>query len=159
MKNSPGWKWPLIRSLKRRNNLMKITKRHLLVSTLALLALAPNASRVLAQGTAFTYQGRLNDGTNAASGNYDLRFFIFDVPAGGSSIAGPITNANVSISGGFFTPTPDFGPAVFDGSPRWLQIGVRTNGGGSFTATSPRPQITPSPYAIFSSMSASMSNG
>jgi len=102
-------------------------KRHLLVSILGLLALAPNASRVLAQGTAFTYQGRLTDGTNAASGNYDLRFSIFDVPAGGSSIAGPITNANVSISGGLFTATLDFGTGVFDGSPRWLQIGVRTN--------------------------------
>jgi len=29
-----------------------------------------------AQTTAFTYQGRLNDGANPASGNYDLRFTI-----------------------------------------------------------------------------------
>jgi hypothetical protein len=28
----------------------------------------------LAKGTAFTYQGRLNDGAGAASGIYDLRF-------------------------------------------------------------------------------------
>jgi len=31
-----------------------------------------------AQGTAFTYQGRLNDGANPASGIYDLRFAIYD---------------------------------------------------------------------------------
>ena len=31
-----------------------------------------------AQGTAFTYQGRLNDAANPANGVYDLRFAIYD---------------------------------------------------------------------------------
>ena len=34
-----------------------------------------------AQGTAFTYQGRLNDGANPANGDYDLRFAIYDALA------------------------------------------------------------------------------
>jgi hypothetical protein len=41
---------------------------------LAISTLSPQLSTAHAQGTAFTYQGRLYDGTNAAAGNYDLHF-------------------------------------------------------------------------------------
>src|SRR5690242_16228571 len=95
--------------------------------------------------TAFTYQGRLTDNGAPANGNYDLRFLIFDLPSGGSAIAPPITNANVAVSNGLFTVSLDFGAGVFDGTAHWLGIGVRTNGGGSFTPVLPRQPITPSP--------------
>lgn len=39
----------------------------------ALCAFCHSAS---SQGTAFTYQGRLNDGAKFANGTYDLRFGI-----------------------------------------------------------------------------------
>jgi hypothetical protein len=32
----------------------------------------------LAQTTAFTYQGKLSDGGNAATGQYDFQFKLFD---------------------------------------------------------------------------------
>ena len=38
-----------------------------------------STSPARAQGTAFTYQGRLNSGTNPATGIYDLRFTIRSV--------------------------------------------------------------------------------
>ena|SRR6185369_16982810 len=41
------------------------------------------------QGTAFTYQGRLNDNGNAANGIYDLRFTIYDAGGGSNVVAGP----------------------------------------------------------------------
>src|SRR5207249_8464707 len=34
---------------------------------------------------------------------------------------------------------------------RWLEVGVRTNGGGAFTTLSPRQRITAAPYAITAS--------
>jgi len=37
---------------------------------------------------------------------------------------------------------------VFNGTPRWLDIGVRTNGGGAFTTLTPRQELTASPYAV-----------
>jgi len=43
----------------------------------------------------------------------------------------------------------DFGAGVFTGQTDWLQVGVATNGAGSFTALTPRQQVTPTPYAIF----------
>ena len=103
----------------------------------------------LAQGTAFTYQGRLNDRSNPASGIYDLRFTIYDSSGGPTVVAGPLSNSPTSASNGLFTVTLDFGAGVFTGAERWLDIGVRTNGSGAFTALTPRQQITAAPYAMF----------
>ena len=121
-----------------------------LITLLALPLLIFNSqwSTVLAQGTAFTYQGRLNDNSAAANGNYDLRFTIYDALTNGSAVTGSLTNAPTSVGNGLFTVTLDFGGGVFDGSMRWLEIAVRTNGAGVFTNLSPRQKITTTPYAI-----------
>src|SRR5262252_2345247 len=102
-----------------------------------------------AQGTAFTYQGRLNDGANPANGIYDLRFAIYDSASGGAQQGSLVTNSAMGISNGLFTVALDFGNQ-FPGANRWLEISVRTNGGTSFTTLNSRQQITPSPYAITS---------
>src|SRR6266853_1578935 len=78
-------------------------------------------STAFAQGTAFTYQGRLNDGASAANGVYDLAFALFDGPSGGGLIGNTITNNAVGVTNGLFTVTLDFGNQ-FDGSARWLVI-------------------------------------
>jgi hypothetical protein len=45
----------------------------------------------------------------------------------------------------------DFGFGVFDGGPRWLEIGVRSNGLiADFATLSPRQAILPTPYAHWS---------
>jgi trimeric autotransporter adhesin len=103
-----------------------------------------------AQGTAFTYQGRLNIGTNIANGTYDLQFTMYDALANGNVAGGPLTNAATGVTNGLFTATLDFGAGVFTGADRWLQIGVRTNGSGTFVMLSPRQKLTPTPYAIYS---------
>lgn len=113
------------------------------------LGLLLSPSLLFAQGTAFTYQGQLTDGAAPAQGSYDLTFTVFDDVAAGTLVAGPVTNAAVAVSNGLFTTTIDFGPGVFQGSGRWLEIGVATNGSGAFTTLSPRQMLTPSPYAIY----------
>ena len=124
-----------------------------------LLALALSSAFILAGplGTAFTYQGRLTDGGNAATGIYDMRFAIYDALADGSAVGGPLTNAAVTVSNGLFAVTLDFGAGVFDGNARWLEMGVATNGGGAFTALSPRQPLTPTPYAIFAGSASNLS--
>lgn len=102
----------------------------------------------LAQGTAFSYQGRLDTTNGPGNGFYDLRFTIYDAANGGSVMAGPLTNALTPVSSGLFTVGLDFGAGVFTGADRWLEIGVRTNGGSAFTALAPRQALTPTPYAI-----------
>jgi hypothetical protein len=110
------------------------------------------ANPAMAQGTAFTYQGELNDGGSPAHGNYDFQFLVYDSTTNGNLIAGPVTNLATPVTNGLFTTTMDFGAGVFSGSARWLQIAVRTNGSnGGFTILAARQAITPTPYAITAS--------
>jgi hypothetical protein len=104
----------------------------------------------LAQGTAFTYQGRLNDAGLPANGLYDFSFSVFDSASNSvTRIAGPLTNATTPVASGLFTVGLDFGQGIFTGAERWLEIGVRTNGAAAaFFILSPRQQLTASPYAI-----------
>ena len=102
-------------------------------------------------GTAFTYQGRLNDGVNPTSGIYDLQFTIYDALAVGSLVGGPVTSSATGVTNGLFTVALDFGAGVFNGAGRWLEIGVRTNGGGAFTVLTPRQALTPVPYSLYAS--------
>ncbi len=102
-----------------------------------------------AQGTAFTYQGRLQDGTNHAFGLYDLTFSVWTTALGPAQVGGSVTNLATGVTNGLFAASLDFGSGVFDGNSRWLEIGVRTNGGGEFTKLSPRQSLTAAPYAIF----------
>ncbi len=104
---------------------------------------------VFAQGTAFTYQGQLNDGGGLANGSYDLRFTICDSPSGGLVVGGPLTNRPTAVSNGLFTITLDPGAGVFTGPGRWLEIGVRTNGSvTAYQTLSPRQPLTAAPYAV-----------
>jgi trimeric autotransporter adhesin len=113
----------------------------------------------LAQGTVFTYQGRLNDNASPANGIYDLRFAIYDAVSAGSQVGGVLTNAATSVTGGLFTATLDFGPGIFTGAPRWLELSARTNGASAFTALTPRQPISAAPYALFSGSAGTVSNG
>src|SRR6188472_1970451 len=79
---------------------------------------------VEAQGTVFTYQGCLLDRGQTATGVYSLEFALLDAASGGNRLGPTLTNASVLVSSGVFTVSLDFGGAVFDGSPRWLEMGV-----------------------------------
>jgi hypothetical protein len=115
----------------------------------ALLSLAAVYASAAAMGTAFTYQGKLNVGTNVANGAYDLRFTLYDAASGGSAVGGPLATNGLAITSGLFTVTLDFGGGVFAGEARWLAIEARTNGAVSFTLLAPRQPLAPAPYALF----------
>jgi len=117
------------------------------VVCLVLLSLNLQLSTVLAQTTAFTYQGRLNDGGGPATGNYDLRFALYDAVTNGTQQGVLVTNSATPVSNGLFTVTVDFGNQ-FPGTNRWLEIAVRTNGASVFTNLIPRQQLTSTPYAV-----------
>jgi hypothetical protein len=65
---------------------MKI-RLHRLIAALALLALATlnsQLSTAFAQGTAFTYQGQLNNGSSPATGLYDFQFSLSNAASSGN---------------------------------------------------------------------------
>lgn len=96
--------------------------------------------------SSFTYQGRLLQGSTPASGDYGMIFYLYDAPTNGTSLANVIL-PSVPVSNGVFTVLLSFGPEAFDGSARWLEITIQTNG-GPFTVLTPRQPITATPYAL-----------
>ncbi len=133
---------------KRRPIKTHLTFIKLLTAWLVLSTLNFQLSTSFAQGTAFTYQGRLNDDANPATGIYDLRFAIYDSLTAGNRQGGLLTNSAVSVSNGLFTVSLDFGVGIFTGPARWLEIAVRA--GADYTNLVPRQAIAPTPYAIHS---------
>ena len=112
-----------------------------------------------AQGTAFTYQGRLNSGANPANGSFDLRFALYDAATAGTQQGLLLTNAATGVSNGLFTVTLDFGNQ-FPGAARWLEIGVRTNGAvAAFTMFAPRQPLTPTPFATYAARAGGLLSG
>ena len=128
--------------------------RSLLVVSIAMLALAGAAK---SQTTAFTYQGNLTDGGNAANGNFQMQFKLFDALAGGTQIGSTITNVPVTAAAGAFTARLDFGAPALTGANRWIEIAVRRNATESYVTLSPREQIASSPYAV-RTLSAAMAD-
>jgi hypothetical protein len=105
-----------------------------------------------AQTTSFTYQGKLGDGGGPATGSYDFQFTLWDALSGGTQQPQPspvtVTRTNVAVGSGIFTVQLDFGANAFPGADRYLEIGVRPTGGGSFTVLAPRQQISSAPYSV-----------
>ena len=121
-----------------------------LVLALLISTLNSQFATLLAQGTAFTYQGRLNADGQPANGSYDLRFTLFDAASSGSQAGLPITNSATAVSNGLFTVALDFGAGVFTGADRWLDIAVRPGASAvEFTNVVPRQKLTATPYAIY----------
>ncbi len=116
----------------------------LCLAGLAIIAMNAGAGPI---GTAFTYQAHLTDAGAPANGSYDLRFCVYNDVAAGTQVGGTITNLATAVSNGVFVVVLDFGAGSFDGTGRWLEVGVR-KGTNDFTVLSPRQQVTPAPYAI-----------
>jgi trimeric autotransporter adhesin len=130
------------------------------LTTLALLACSTlnyQLSTAFAQGTAFTYQGRLNDGGSPAHGTYDFRFKLFEDSLGNTQAGSTQLAGGVPVTNGLFLVTIDFGAGIFTGSNYWLEVDVRTNGAASYTGLTPLQAVTPTPYAIFANTASNLS--
>lgn len=119
---------------------------------LVLAVLVPVASTP-AQTTAFTYQGRLKNGPQAASGLHDFRFGLFDAATGGTQLGATQCADNVPVTDGLFTTPIDFGQQFATGGPRFLEIEIRADTGlgcasaVGFVTLGPRQPITATPVS------------
>ncbi len=138
--------------------------------TLVCLLLVATPPRVFAQGTTFTYQGRLTAGGTNFSGT---GFFKFALVTGtnavyttrwsndGTSSAGsePLAAVSVPVNAGLFAVVlgntalanmTAIDPAIF--AQPALQLRIWFNDGvHGFAALDPPQSLTPAPYAIFAS--------
>jgi hypothetical protein len=99
----------------------------------------------------FVFQGQLNDLGAPADGTYDLEIELYGVDVGGTQIGPTITLEDQVVTNGNFNVELDFGD-VFDGSQRWIEMGVR-NGDSTdaFTTLTPRLKVGSSPQASYAS--------
>jgi len=96
--------------------------------------------------TAFTYQGRLMDGTSPADGTYNMAFSIYS-DAGGTVLLDSYPDTGtvpVEVEEGLFTVILEFDAVHFTGERRWLEIVVEA------TALWPLQELTAAPYTVFS---------
>lgn len=135
-------------TIKTRNLKLKTLGRcRMALAALCILHSALCLSAV-AQGTAFTYQGRLNDGMAAADGPYDFEFALFNAVSGGAQQGVTLAVNDLAVSSGVFTATLDFGNQ-FTGAERFLQIAVRPGAStGAFAVLTPRQRLSAAPYAV-----------
>ncbi|MCY7346195.1 MAG: hypothetical protein LH614_08215 [Pyrinomonadaceae bacterium] len=119
---------------------------------IGLVFAALTASAAFGQGTGFNFQGRLNDGTNAANGSYDLQFRLYDAITGGNLITGTTVAArpNTTVINGVFSVTLDFGATAFNNpNAIFIEIGVKpANSANAFTILGPRQRLTLVPFAV-----------
>ena len=101
-------------------------------------------------GTAFTYQGNLENGSGPVTDTCDFRFGLWDAAAGGNQQGvSPQTKIGVGVTAGVFTVSDlDFGAGAIDGAARWLEIEVQCPPDVGFTLLLPRVELTPAPHAI-----------
>ena len=112
------------------------------------LPLAVGAGEREPVGTAFTYQGLLEDASAPANGSYDLRFRLYDSATGDTQVGSTVISEDVAVTDGTFTVRIEFGD-VWDGTALWLDIGVRPGSDtGTFTALSPLQPFSAAPAAL-----------
>jgi hypothetical protein len=111
------------------------------------VALAAATSSTAAAEPAFTYQGQLKQNGVPVTGEADFDFYLWDAETGGTELANNYIGA-VSLDNGLFTVQLAFDAALFDGSPRFLEVHVAVPSGGAFTPLAARQPITPAPYAL-----------
>ncbi len=111
------------------------------------------ATAILAQTTAFTYQGELNAGNQPANGLHDLRLRLFDAQSDGTQVGVTMCINNVQVTNGKFSTLIDFGPQFTTIAPRFLEIIVRADIGQpcsedlGYVTLSPRQRLTATPFA------------
>ena len=102
-------------------------------------------------GSAFTYQGQLNQAGAPASGEFDFQFVLFDSDdfVSGTQLQDPVTIQNHPVNSGVFSVEIDFGADAFGGVDTWLEVRIRVgDSNGPFTTLAPRKRITPVPLAL-----------
>jgi hypothetical protein len=103
------------------------------------------------QGSGFTYQGQLNDGSGPVTGDCDMAFRLFDDGSIGSQVGNAITTT-VTINKGLFTVVlnngGEFGNTAFAGEARWLGIKVKCPSDLSYSEMG-RQELTATPYALY----------
>ncbi len=100
-------------------------------------------------GSAFTYQGELQDNGVPATGSYDFEFALYTAATGGSAVDS-VDIGDIAVAAGLVNAAVDFTDTPYNGQALWVEVRVRPGGSsGSYTALSPRQSLSAVPYALY----------
>ncbi|MBP6692874.1 MAG: hypothetical protein KA162_10600, partial [Xanthomonadales bacterium] len=123
--------------------------RSTLVLAILALAVAAGSAHAQALGSAFTYQGQLEEAESPATGLYDFQFCVYDVPAGSSPLLCAPEFADLPVDQGLFSVALDFGATMFIGQQRFLELRVRPGAStAAYTPLAPRQLVRAAPEAL-----------
>ena len=136
----------------------RFTPNALLGMMLLVLALGDGSQLLISQtfATRFMYEGRLVSEGNPAEGVFDLRSSLFDAESSGNQIGSSVVLPGVNVTNGYFVAVLDFGISTTRPAGMWLEIAVRTNGGGDFAVVPPRQSMAAIPFAVHSTYAANL---
>jgi len=121
---------------------------HRYLSIIFLCSLVLASTQALADE--FTYQGELLFQSQVVDDICDFQFRLYDAAIAGSQIGVQVDILNITVTDGRFTVDIDFGPGVFDGTNRWIEIDVLiASQGGAYTTLAPRQKVQATPVAQF----------
>ena len=125
------------------------------VCTLALLFASGTAlAGQTPVGTAFTYQGDLQERGTPVDGTANLEFSLWDDPTDTDPEAqlGRTRSKTVYVEEGQFNVILDFGKDVFSGNAHWLEIAMCSPAPcRDFSTLTPRRELSPTAYALLPS--------
>lgn len=129
---------------------MNDRKKFLVVAFVLVSFLTPGKVTVAEPiGTKISYQGQLEQLGSPASGLFDFRVVVYDSLEFGNQISPVLVRDDVEVLSGLVNLDLDFGPGIFNGERRWLEIQVREgSNAGSYTSLIPRQEVVPSPYSL-----------
>ncbi len=135
---------------------MPLIRSHIISQRLAglalvfFLSLCGIGSSQAPPDSSFRWNGRLTHDGLPAAGGHQFHFTLYDAAEGGNAVAttGPLS---LTVLGGYFAVTLDFGPTAFTGGKRWLQTSAKADGAPDFALLTPRTALRPAPYALHAS--------
>ena len=113
--------------------------------------IVPGLTLAANMGTAFTYQGSLeNPPGTPVNDTCTFEFKLCDAALPAPCVPATISNhPGILVAGGVFTvPGVDFGAGAINGTARWLEIKVNCGNPGDPVTLTPRHELTPAPHAL-----------
>jgi len=108
------------------------------------------AAPLVAQTTAFSYQGQLNAGGVFPTGQYQFTFTLYDAVTGDGIVSGTMPiQQSLQVINGLFTTDLDFGQ-IFNGTQYWLdiQVGTLSTNEEELSARQPIDVVPVAQYAL-----------
>lgn len=143
---------------------MRRTQTVRIVILFVLLCLVDQLPAAEPVGTAFTYQGRLEQEGSPVSDTCSFQFSLWTDATEtdpGAQIGSTISQS-MDVVDGLFAVQLDFGASVFTGDALWLEIAVCCSPSDcsmpptDYTVLVPRQELTPAPYSVHATTAGSV---